>query len=281
MSNECRVEAISIYPVKSLKGISVSEAVLTTKGFQYDRHWMIVNPKGHFLTQRQCARMALIHTELNSETLRLSNPETETPLDISLLNHQYSEPLNGRIWKNDVNIVDAGDTASRWLTDVLKTPWPVRLVKMADGFERIVDQSDKLSSGNTEVTTEFADGYPYLIANQASLDAVNQKLDSPIKMNRFRPNIVISGLSAFEEHNVEAIMSDGIEFSLRYPCERCVITTIDQSTAIASESRSPLKELIEINPMPNKSAAAFGENAELIAGIGKKLRVGDVFKIKE
>ncbi|NVJ50569.1 MAG: MOSC N-terminal beta barrel domain-containing protein [Gammaproteobacteria bacterium] len=273
------IRELHIYPVKGLKGIAVDQAKLTPFGLEYDRHWMVINPKNQFVTQRQFPQMAKLHTQLTETHLVMSSAESS--ISIPLQSHASENSLESRfsatIWKNSCDVVDEGESVSRWLTQVLQTPWPVRLVRMAKDFVREVDQSDKLSTPDPVVTTEFADGFPILIANQSSLDALNRELASELPMNRFRPNIVVAGLDAFAEHKVTAIAPDNDQYriELQYPCERCVVTTIDQLTGKKAADLEPLKTLIRINPMPNKAAAAFGQNAKVAKGIGDLVRVGD------
>ncbi len=278
MSLTTQIIELNIYPVKSLKGITVDKARVTEKGFAFDRHWMIVNPKGQFLSQRQLPKMAQIETQLTESHLRLKHFAMDSELVIAF-DSSPTETFKARVWKNEVDVLDEGLDASQWLTEALQAPWPVRLVKMADDETRVVDQSEKTMEGKSSVVTEFADGFPYLIANQASLERLNQQLNNAIPMDRFRPNIVVDSGGAFAEHGWSQLQLGDIIFSLRYPCERCVVTTIDQKTAVKDFAQEPLKSLIEINPMPHKKAAAFGENAELLSGVDKVLSVGDYFTV--
>lgn len=278
MSLTAQITELNIYPVKSLKGIAVDKARVTEKGFAFDRHWMIVNPKGQFLSQRQLPQMAQIETQLTESALVLKHFAMSTELTVAL-DSSPTGSFKARVWKNEVDVLDEGVDASQWLTEALQTAWPVRLVKMASDETRVVDQSEKQMAGKQSVVTEFADGFPYLIANQASLDCLNRRLDKAIPMDRFRPNIVIDSEVAFGEHGWSQLQLRDIIFSLRYPCERCVITTIDQQKATKDVTQEPLRSLIEINPMPGKKAAAFGENAELISGVGQYLSVGDRFTV--
>ncbi|WMS85533.1 MOSC domain-containing protein [Pleionea litopenaei] len=268
------VEGLAIYPVKGFKGIAIEQAELTHLGIKNDRQWMIVNPKYQFVTQRQFPQMALMETQLEDDRLILSwnGDQFEIPM---LYQGDSSHIQEAVVWKNQCKVLDEGNAVSEWLTQHLKTPWPVRLVRMHPEFTRWVDQSDKLMKPGAQVSTAFADGFPFLVANQASLDALNQQLGKSLRMNRFRPNIVVSGIPAFSEHRLTWLESDKIKIHLQYPCERCVVTTIEQETAFKDPSMQPLKVLTEINPMPNKAAAAFGQNASLSQGVGEILAVGD------
>ena len=125
----------------------------------------------------------------------------------------------------------------------------------------------------------------FLVANQASLERLNQALreqgHTAVSMDRFRPNVVIDGLAAFAEHGVETLAGDGFALQLRYPRERCVVTTIDQATAVRDPQGEPVRTLTTINPMPgNPRAAAFAELAVLARGGGRTIRVGDELQVE-
>ena len=67
---------------------------------------------------------------------------------------------------------------------------------------------------------------------QASLDDLNKHLDSPISMNRFRPNIVLDGEQAawaedqWGNQNIQVKLREGtaIDLELCKPCSRCTVS---------------------------------------------------------
>jgi uncharacterized protein YcbX len=131
-----------------------------------------------------------------------------------------------------------------------------------------------------ETTIDFADAAPFLVASESSLDSLNSALESrslsPVPMNRFRPNIVVQGLQPFLEHELAGLSAERYQLKLRAPCERCVVTTIDQDTAEKDPQRQPFKTLQEINPMPGKEKApAFAQYATLANGARTSMAVGD------
>jgi hypothetical protein len=278
----CQISELWIYPVKSLAGISLSRAVLSKKGFEGDRRWMLVNPKGQFVTQRQLPQLALIKTELTQEGLRLSHPDHDSEVWVSWQRTSTDEPFSAVIWQDKVRVLDEGDAISRWLSEVAKSPYPIRLVRMADDFTRSIDQSSKLGSEAAPIITEFADGFPYLITNQQSLQRLNQSLLEPMSMRRFRPNIVITGLAPFAEHSVEFLKNEAVTFAFQFPCERCIVTTIDPISAVKHPQQEPLHSLKQLNPMPGSpNGVAFGENASLVKGEGFEITVGEKFQVIE
>jgi hypothetical protein len=46
------VTELWVYPIKSCQGIQVSDAVVTPRGFEFDRWFMVVDADGEYLSQR-------------------------------------------------------------------------------------------------------------------------------------------------------------------------------------------------------------------------------------
>ncbi len=272
--SQITVSELYIYPVKSLRGISLQQSLLSSEGLQHDRRWMVVRENGRFVTQREWPALALIQTALREDGVELSREGFGSHK--LLFNATAGANVSSKVWSDAVETTDEGDAASAWLSAATGCTYPLRLVRMAAGFSRQHSDADRFGSENA---THFADASPYLLANQASLEALNIELQtrghSPVPMNRFRPNIVVQGLPAFAERNVDLLAGKSFEFSLRDACERCVVPTIDQQTAIKHAKMEPFKTLAEINPMPGKKTPAFAENSVLSFGAGQMIRLGD------
>ncbi|MFD2573239.1 MOSC domain-containing protein [Spirosoma soli] len=284
---------LRIYPIKSLGGISVSEATVEEKGFQYDRRYMLVSPNGQFITQRANHQMALIEVAIadvsnqsgQGKWLRVwhrNHPDDvlELPLTISAASsvptdHNY---LPVDIWDSkEVPAITVSPEADRWFSKVLNEP--CRLVFMPEVTRRDVDakyaQPD--SQGRLPAVS-FADGYPYLLIGQASLDELNQRLPagSPsMEMGRFRPNIVVEGSSPYEEDTWSHFRVGGMDFYGVKPCARCVLTTIDPATG--QKGKEPLQTLATYRRWNHK--ILFGQNvlpdptAVGVLRVGQKLEV--------
>lgn len=269
------VAALYLFPVKSLGGIAVHSAKPTPLGFEHDRQWMLVNHQGRFMTQREVPRMCLIQTELIDAGVRLSvngSGSFEVPFSAP-----PGQVIDTAVWGDECTTVDLGDEAAQWLGQALELRQLPRLVQMQAGFRRPQRRPERYGQ---ETTTGFADGAPYLVANQSSLLALNQVLQrqglEPVSMNRFRANIVVDGLPAFAEHQHERLKGPGYVLALKYPCERCSITTVDPNTGLVDSDRQPWKTLRDINPMPDKPMSpAFAENTVLLESDGSEVRVGD------
>lgn len=142
-----------------------------------------------------------------------------------------------RIWKDTVDALDAGMAAASWLSEYIEQP--CRLVYMPEKSKRYVDSD----YGNNQDHVSFADGFPVLLISDASLEALNTHLDVPVPMNRFRPNLVVSGTTPFEEDRWQKMAIGEVVFRVVKPCERCRVITIDQKTGTASQEplRTPAK----------------------------------------
>lgn len=275
MSQFAEVVALHIYPVKSLAGISLNTSELTPTGLSNDRRWMVVLPNGRQVTQRQIPLMATIQTTLENNQLILSK-QGQPDLTITPRSGNSRQVV---VWRDTCNAIDEGDEASQWLTKNVQSPNELRLVRIAEGFTRPQSKPHLLGD---QTSTMFADSAPFLITNPQSLESLNQSLRqselAPVTMDRFRPNIVVSGLNEFEEHHVKIFSHDkGLyELQQRFPSERCVTITVDQKEGIKDPHMQPYNTLSKLNPVPdNPNAAAFGENAILSTGEGQWINVGD------
>ena len=270
-----KITGLFIYPVKSMRGIALQQAQLTDKGLAHDRGWMVVRSNGRFVTQREIPQMALVHTALDQSGLVLSmkgHGSIKAPLGSF-----DGDRIKVRVWDDACEAVDQGEGPSRWLTKALGSEASLRLVRMNPGFRRSQRKPDILGE---DTSTEFADAAPFLLANEASLERLNTVLKSnalkSVPMDRFRPNIVIQGLEPFAEHQLAELSGNNYQFKLCAPCQRCIITTINQDTAEKDFQGQPFKTLQTINPMPgNKKAPAFAQYAILSNGDRQYIRVGD------
>lgn len=259
------ISALYRYPIKGCKGHALTEAQTEARGIIGDRSMMIVDAGNEFISQREMARMALIAPEVDGDSVTLNAPGMPA---LTFTPSNEGRRVRARVWNDVCDAVDQGNDAALWLQDFLATP--ARLVRMADGFERKCDPKYARSANDH---TSFADGYPFLLISQASLDDLNARLDQPVPMNRFRPNIVVTGSEAFAEDTWRDIRIAGIDFGVVKPCARCNVPAIDQDTAIAGVE--PTRTLATYRTQNQK--VMFGQN--LIASNAGVLRAGDVVEI--
>jgi len=260
------VSDIYIYPVKSLGGFSLPAATLTDRGFQYDRRWMLIDENNRFISQREVSAMALLQVTIQEENLLITNKKTSDLIKIPFA-PLTSETMMVSVWGDNCLAQRVSDEADAWLSNQLDMS--CRLVYMPDTTKRTVDEQ---YAHNQEITS-FSDGYPLLIIGQASLDDLNNRLPSPLPMNRFRPNIVFTGGLPFQEDDMKQFSIGDIQFFGVKPCARCVITTIDQESGI--KAKEPLKTLSTYRARNQK--IYFGQNL-LFNGTGT-IRVGDMITL--
>ena len=268
---------ITLYPIKSCGGLSLREATLTTSGLMtgqiYDREWMVVDAAGAYLTQREHPRMALITPTLKADTLELRAPgilRLEIPLGMPDPDH--APTLTTQIWEDTVLAYDCDELTAAWFTKAIGVP--CRLARFHTKAERAV--STKWTDG-VAATTMFSDGYPFLVAGAASLDDLNDKLRAAgreaLPMNRFRPNLVVSGIEAFEEDYVESFeIGDAILKPVK-PCARCPMPSVNQATGEFGPDPLDLMQSYRAKPELD-GALCFGMNNILISGEDQRVRVG-------
>lgn len=244
------VSDLYIYPVKSLSGIAITAATLTSRGFQNDRRLVLVDENNCFLTQRAVPAMALLQPALAEEGLFIHHKNLHcAPLCVPQ-SPASGETVTVTIWDDScaAQLYDAA--VNGWFSNVLGLQ--CKLAWMPETSNRRVD---KRYAQQDEIVS-FADGYPILLIGQASLDDLNSRLVNPLGMDRFRPNIVFTGGEPFLEDRLQTFTINGISFSGVKPCARCVMTTIDQHTL--STTKEPLKTLATYRQKNNK--ILFGQN---------------------
>jgi len=263
------VTDLHVYPIKSCRGIAQDSAVLAPTGLTDDRHWMLVRPNGRFITQREHPRMALIATALNGG-LTLNAPGMPE-LDVSRSAGGESRAVT--VWKFEGRGIDCGEVAAAWVSKYLETP--LRLVMFDVSVPRVCSPE---WAGDTRAITEFSDGYPILVISRASLAELNSRLPKALPMERFRPNVVIDGVDAYDEDRMHELRVGPVTLRIVKPCMRCSITTTDQQRG-AVDGVEPLKTLKEYRYDSALRGVAFGQNVIVVSGVGETLSVGQTFEV--
>jgi uncharacterized protein len=258
------VEELHIYPVKGCRGIARQSVKLVTTGFEWDRHWMIIDSTGSFITQRTHPQLARIQPEIDDEHLIL-HAEGLSPLKVSLL--PLGDPTEVVVWKDRCTGLDQGDAASEWLSEAVKDA--VRLVRIAAPTDRLANAK---FAGPDPTPVTFVDGFPILICNRASLEDLNKRMPEPVPMARFRPNLVVGDLPPFAEDRIAAFRIGNITLRLVKPCTRCIVTSTDQQTG--ERSTNPLPVLRKFRFNKELLGVTFGENAVIAAGLGSTIERG-------
>ncbi len=243
-----RLTGLTIYPIKSARGISLSESPVDDFGLTHDRRWMVVDRDGAFISQRSHPRLALVTPGIADGALHISAPVMPV-LEVPL------EPLESvitrvRVWDDTVEATWLGERAARWFSQFLECF--CSLVHMPKHTERPANPA--YAPVGTRVS--FADAYPFLIISEESLADLNGRLAEPLPMNRFRPNLVVAGATPYGEDRWLRIQFNSLSLRLVKPCDRCVITTTDQTTA--ERGREPLRTLATYRNVNGK--LMFGQN---------------------
>ena len=259
------LKAIFVYPIKSLGGISLNDAILGARGVELDRRWILTDLEGNMLTQRAVPAMAQLKTSLQQSGISIHNSAQEDSDQFLLpYNHHTTEELTIQVWDTAGKALAVSAEADAWFTKQLGLP--CRLWYMPEHSDR------KLQSSYTEYEgpMSFADGWPLLVVSEASLAALNDRLDHPLPMDRFRPNLVVTGDFAFQEDTWKKIQIGNTIIEGGKPCGRCAITTIDQQTA--ERGKEPLRALASWRKTESGSVV-FGWN--MFSRDGGSLKVGD------
>lgn len=257
---------INIYPIKSLGGISLQSSEVEERGLKYDRRWVLVDESKKFFTQRIFPEMALIKVAVEKAGLRIQNKtETIGPLFIPF-EFEHSKTDRVVIWNDKVTGEFYNNQIDDWFSETLGIK--CHLVKMPESTKRVVDETYAQSK-----IVSFADGYPFLIIGESSLDDLNSRMETPLSMNRFRTNFVFTGGEPYEEDNWKKFQIGDVKFVAVKPCSRCVITTTNQETA--ERANEPLLTLSKFRKIDGK--VMFGMN--LICESVGQVSVGDKIEL--
>ena len=260
-----RLSAINIFPVKGLRGVTVPSARVEPWGLAGDRRWMVVDEAGRFISQREHAGLALIDAEPVGDGVRLAAARMS---ELMLMPPPHGERIGVTVWRDSVPAISGGAEPDLWIS--MAAGIPCRLVYMdAPATARAVDAA----YGEAEDHVSFADGYPLLVANAASLRDLGQRAGMPgLSMDRFRTNLVVEGAEPWAEDGWREIRVGAAVFASVKPCARCVVTTIDQATGIRDEQDEPLRTMLTFR-RDKRGQPIFGQN--LIPRGGNEVRVGD------
>jgi len=263
-----KLTEINIYPIKSTRRIALDESDVLPRGLPWDRRWMLVDAQGKFMTARQYPTLAVVDTHLDDTALHVSvagRPALMLPLQVE--DHALTKVS---IWRDQCDAISAGDEADAWFSDYLGVA--CHLVRMTDDLVRGVDQD----YGQPGDVVSFADGFPMMLLTEASLNDLNTRLEQPVSMRRFRPNLVVDGEAPYAEDNWRRIRIGEVEFEGVKNCSRCIFTTIDPDTGIKNPATEPLRTLSQYRRRP-QGGVYFGQN--LIPRSGGVVRVGDVVEV--
>ncbi len=264
MATTPKVAGLFVYPVKSMRGIACASARVTGTGLEWDRQWMLIDAKGVFLSQRTHPQLARFVPQITAEALVL-HAHGLPPLSVPLT--QGGERVAVRVQKDPCVGVDQGPTAAQWLREALGEA--LRLVRVPPDPARVANAA---FAGAAPAPMGFADGFPLLVCNEASLQDLNSRMPEPIPMERFRPNIVLEGLPQWAEDRIETLMIGELTLRLVKPCTRCTIPVVDQRTGMPSTDPGPVLRKFRFDKALR--GVTFGENAVIASGRGCEIGRG-------
>jgi uncharacterized protein len=267
-----RIARLFVYPVKSCAAVELPEAVLTEAGLDLDRAWMVVDSEGSFVTQRDLPRMALVRPQIKHTEVVLRAPGM---LALHLAIDSVEQAVKVRVWDDEVAAYDMGDLAAQWFSDFLGRKF--RLVRFDPDHRRL--SSMEWTQG-VAALNQFSDAFPLLVTSEASLAELNRRLElaghAPVAIERFRPNIVLSGLDANDEDRLDVLRiaaAEEVQLRVVKPCVRCTIPNVDPATAATQPQVSDTLQSYRANDRMG-GAVTFAMNAIVLRGADQVLRVG-------
>ena len=274
---QATIDQLFVYPVKGCRGIAVERATLAATGLEIDgigdREWVVVDDAGEFLSQRELPQMALIETRLTPSALRLKAPGM---LQLEVPFASEGDVVEVQVWNDRVAAVTQGDVADAWFSRYLGRP--CRLMRFDPEGRRL---SNVRYTGAAEAPYKFADAFALLIASTASLADLNERLArrgaAAAGIERFRPNVVLSGVNAFEEDYIDRLATGGITLRAVKPCVRCSVPNVDPATG--ATSHEPGDTLAIYRDNARAGGVTFGVNAIVERGSGGELARGTVLDI--
>jgi uncharacterized protein YcbX len=226
------IKELFIYPIKGCAGIPMDQVSLNEYGLVNDRRYLVVDSSNRFYSQRNKPMMSKIRPILHDKGLTLHYPDFS---ELTISDNISHSERKVTIWEDEVMADDMGDEAAAWFSSILGSP--ARLVRIGSNYDRKVRVGDQVLSSQVH----FGDSQPLLLISRASLDNLNSRLSEPLGMDRFRPNIVISGVEAHDEDHFSEIVTATLKLQFAKKCARCTVVTIDQQTGISSPE--PLRTL--------------------------------------
>jgi uncharacterized protein len=276
------IAQLTLFPIKSCGGVAADSARVGPRGLEAkgvgDRRWMLSDADGRMITQRQAPGLARVRVELLEGAVRVSGDDLE-PIIVDPA-ETLAQRSSAILFRREVAGHRCSPAADAWFSRFLGQP--VRLLHQTDEDLRLCNPDYTPNPGEDQVG--FADSLPYLIATEATLARLNGLLAAPVPMNRFRPNIVVGAAVADAEYGWKRLSLGEAELTIVKPCDRCVVTTIDQERGVKT-GKEPLAALARAWFLSARfgqaslQAAIFGEKA-IPSGLGA-VRRGDAVAILE
>lgn len=255
------------HPVKSMRGVRLSHAFADISGLTFDRNFMVTTLEGKFITARKYPQMLLFTPVMLNNGLYLRAPNGESA---TVLYQDFDDKQSPtEVWGNHFHALIAPDAINRWLSTFFDEPVQLRWLS---------PQLSRRVKGHQDVPMSFADGYPFLLINEASVQELQRRCPAGIKLEQFRGNLIITGAKPFEEDTWKTIQIGEVIFTLDKPCSRCILTTVSPEKGIKHPNSEPLATLQTFRS-DEKGNVDFGQNM-IIQNTGI-VRVGDILTVLE
>lgn len=255
-----------VHPVKSMRGIGLTHAFADISGLAFDRIFMLTEPDGTFITARQYPILVRFTPAILHDGVHITAPDGSSAI-IRFSDFQ-TQPEPTEVWGNHFTACIAPDAINQWLSSFFNKA--VQLRWLGADLTRRVKNHDT-------VPLSFADGFPYLLINEASLNDLRQRCSASIRMEQFRPSLVVTGVNAWDEDRWQTVRIGDVIFDVAKPCSRCIFTTISPEKGQKHPAGEPLKTLRSFRTNPANGDVDFGQN--LIARNSGVLRMGDKIEI--
>eukprot|EP00795_Rhopilema_esculentum_P010211 gene10211-18892_t len=277
------VTGLNFYPLKSCKGIAITEASCNEYGIVYDRHWTILDRGGRMVTLRSNTALVHIIPTFVDGFLKVEAPGME-PLFVPLsVAKEEPEIVDVELFGMSGSGIRVSKEADEWLSKYLGKPHsllvfdstrciPRKLtLHMSNANKPYIHEKDKVA---------FSDGCPYLLISEESLEELNKNCAKfKCSMERFRPNIVIKGGNAFEEDQWNYLKIGTSEFRCLHRCGRCTVPNVDPETGLR-DSKEPLQSLRSFRLVPKEEDPSFGNSPVFGRNLGIEtpgsVKVGDI-----
>ncbi|MDE0420601.1 MAG: MOSC domain-containing protein [Gammaproteobacteria bacterium] len=272
LPEHCTVTALYTYPVKSCRGTAVESATISPTGIEGDRQLMVL-AQGRFVNQVRLPKLATVATRRIDPTTIAFSTMGGAPFVHSVTADGTGSTV--LFYGNAVPVVDQGDAVAAWISEAVGTE--LRIAALEATFRRSVPLYEFAAVDGID-QSRFVDVAPILMTNEASLADLNARLDTPVPMNRFRPNIVIGGLDAFAEDSVSHMSHGRLRLVRATHCERCAVTCTDQETG--QRAAEPLRTLRSYRHRENGYAGGVLFGAYMGVEGTATIRVGDALTVQ-
>ena len=267
------IEQLFVYPVKGLAGIALEEAVVTPFGLKGDRRYMLIDEAGRFMTQRATPLLTQFNVTMHGSDRVLVSMDGMGSIQLPMSDSDATAlmPVTEQVqmWDDSLEAAIGNAEADAFFSDALKAP--VRLAWMSPEARRMADPA--YASNDERVS--FADGFPILVLGTASVAELNDRLEIPVPLNRFRANVLVGNGTPWAEDTWVEMRAQEVVLELVKPCARCVVIATDQETG--KRSTEPTATLATYRKRDGK--VMVGMNA-IARPDGGTIRVGEQFRIK-